>query len=127
MIKTILALFVALTALTLYMGKDIPAEEYERAVLVRSAVQYRPGSDMVSTIRVYSDSTRMRCEYIVDPLHLTEAVEALQIKLFMEQNGIYDERLDYNMRARWHHIKRELGCKWIKRSGSWGSLKRRAQ
>ena len=119
--------FVVLVALTLYMGKDTPAEEYERAVLVRSAVQYRPGSDMVSTICVYSDSTRMRCEYIVNPRHTREAAEALQIKLYMEQNGIYDERLDYNMRARWHHIKRELGCKWIKRSGSWGSLKRRAQ
>jgi len=91
---------IAFMALTLYMGKDIPAEEYERAVLVRSAVQYRPGSDMVSTIRVYSDSTRMRCEYIVDPRHTREAAEALQIKLYMEQNGIYDERLDYNMRAR---------------------------
>ena len=119
--------FILFLILMLYLGHDIPVEEFERAVLVRSAVQYRPGSDMVSTICVYSDSTRMRCEYIVDPRHTREAAEALQIKLYMEQNGIYDERLDYNMRARWHHIKRELGCKWIEGPSSkttWGGLKK---
>ena len=104
--------FILFLILMLYLGHDIPVEEFERAVLVRATIQYSPGSDMVATVRVYSDSTRMRCEYIVDPRHTQEAAEALQIKLYMEQNGIYDERLDYNMRARWHHIQQKLGCKW---------------
>jgi len=127
MIKTILALFVVLVALTLYMGKDIPAEEYERAVLVHAAVPYTPGSDIVTVTLTYSDSTRARCRYIVDPRHTQEAAEALRIKFYMKINRIYDERLDYNMRARWHHIKRELGCKWIEGPSSkttWGGLKK---
>lgn len=102
-------LFIAFVAVTLYLGRNIPAENFEAPRIVNRKVMYHPGDSIVTTLRIYSGGDTLACRYIVDKKHLREAAEFLALE--MRERDL-SERLRANMELRRHHILRPLGCKW---------------
>lgn len=105
-------LFLVMAAITLYTGRDIPPEEYERAIVINKGIRSLSDS-LIATYYFYNDNSVIECKYIVDPKHHLEAWEALKLNLYQEHLSYREEA---NMLCRWHHIKYELGCKYLDRS-----------
>jgi len=115
------AVFVAcVVTLTLYAGRETPAEQYERPIIIWHCVLYV--SSVAITIRAYSDGDTMICRYSIDPKHAREAAEFLALELIEDR---LNEREWANMELRRQHVRQFLGCWWTgeRRKTTWGRLK----
>ena len=109
-LAAVIILFAAFIILTLYLGRDIPANEYEGPAITSRGIM-RASDSVLITIRLYGDGSTMLCTYLVDPRHRQEAQEFLTLEMV---ESTLDDQLRANMELRRRHVREELGCKWCK-------------